>query len=236
MIYISAHSIIIFFLFCFLVKESVFFARKKGLHPLNYRSRFTEIPNINCFQHLNIANLPAGSLPGLCGPQLPWTPPGRKALDETGTRACDRAPPALRQGCTLLSWDVFLEHSRYQQALETFPCRIGTPCKYLHWIMERKHSRGRFFSFTAWVREHVSQRISSDVNHPNKHGSSRHWDWRHCSINSMPSKRLIQEQTLHQMYSFRPKVTFQWLLYWRRYSLCSSYVLVLHQAPSNSRY
>lgn len=33
------------------------------------------------------------------------------------------------------------------------------------------------------------------------------------SINSMPSKILIQEQALHQMYSFRLKVTFQWLLY-----------------------
>lgn len=75
-----------------------------------------------------------------------------------------------------------------------------------------------FFNFTACVREHVSLRISSDANHPNKHESSRRWAWRHCSINSMPSKRLIQEQALHQMYSFRPKVTFQWLLYWRSYS------------------
>jgi len=33
------------------------------------------------------------------------------------------------------------------------------------------------------------------------------------SINSMPSKILIQEQALHQMHSFRLKVTFQWLLY-----------------------
>lgn len=39
------------------------------------------------------------------------------------------------------------------------------------------------------------------------------------SINSMPSKLFIQEQALHQMYSFRLKVTFPCLLYWRSFFL-----------------
>lgn len=55
------------------------------------------------------------------------------------------------------------------------------------------------------------------------------------SINSTPSKILMWEPALHQTYSFRLKVTFHWLLYWRSFSWNCRCTLVLQQAPDNSQ-
>lgn len=69
----------------------------------------------------------------------------------------------------------------------------GALWKNLYYTTEKRHNRERFLAFVVHVKEHVSKRIPSDDNPPNEKKAADVEPKGSGSINSMPSKILIQE-------------------------------------------
>lgn len=76
----------------------------------------------------------------------------------------------------------------------------GALWKSLYCITEKRHSRGRFLTFITCVKEHETQRISSDDNSSKGKKNAADVEPKGSGrINSMPSK-ILMERALHQTY------------------------------------
>lgn len=98
----------LFFFFFFLQGED-FLCQKWGFTPSQLLIKNHRKSNINYFQHLNSTTAYQQTH------RASWTPPGSRALDGTGTRTWNRTHPYL---------ETFLNHSRDQEALESFPLSL----------------------------------------------------------------------------------------------------------------
>lgn len=223
-----------YFLSPFFVRwRSVSFARSEGLYPLSYGSRFIESPSTNYFWHAATTALPPDSPTGLHRLQLPCTPPQRRVLGREPECVTAHIQPRCLQTCL---WRM-AETSRHWKL-------SPLPVNFAQLVLCRKTSTGSWRGGIAerdfWPSSHMlrsmcpKESLQMLILRTSKKAAGVEPEGTN-SINSMPSKILIQEQALHQMHSFRLKVTFQWLLYWRSFSWNSSCALVQQQDPNNSQ-